>query len=163
MRRRVLIFLLVVLFCLAVAPITNFLTRKNLNEKSWLNKKFLYNMDFTSKWLSLALYQIGISTDPGQVVIGREGWLFLGDNYKQSQTVSRRGKTSDDLIIGQKIGDATIAWDHWLASKGVRLFRVMIGPNKETIYPEYLPMWAKPSSPTATGAPRCRNCPSPRR
>ena len=109
-------------------------------------------MDFTSKWLSLALYQIGISTDPGQVVIGREGWLFLGDNYKQSQTVSRRGKTSDDLIIGQKIGDATIAWDHWLASKGVRLFRVMIGPNKETIYPEYLPMWAKPSSPTATDA-----------
>ena len=28
-------------------------------------------------------YPLGISTDPKQVIIGRDGWLYLGDEYEQ--------------------------------------------------------------------------------
>ena len=152
MRRRVLVFLSVTLCCLAVAPIANLLLNERLGERKWWRKTILYNMDFASKWLNLTLYPMGISTDPEQVVIGRRGWLYLGDKYEQTRTVTRRGQTPSDLAMGQRIGAATQAWENWLASKGVQIFRVMIGPNKGTIYPEYLPMWAKPPGATATDA-----------
>ncbi len=144
----------VVLCCLTLVPIANVLSTQGLDGKHWWKRQFLYNMDFMSRWLSRALYPIGISTDPEQVVVGREGWLYLGDQYEESRTVTRRGQTPAEVDAGQRIGAATLAWERWLAGKGVRLFRVMIAPNKETIYPEYLPAWAKPSlaRPTATDA-----------
>lgn len=152
MRKRVFIFLLAVLCGLLVAPLVNILLNPNLDQGKWRKKEFLYNMDFLSEWPSFFLYQAGISTHPKQLVIGREGWLYLGDNYAQSRTVARNGQTPADLASGQKIGAASQAWETWLKNKGVRLFRVMLGPNKESIYPEYLPAWASPATPTATDA-----------
>lgn len=109
-------------------------------------------MDFASRWAARLLYPLGISTNPTQVIIGRNDWLYLGDKYNQTQTVDRRPPSESDFLLGQKIGRATEAWDAYLTSKGVKLFRVMIGPNKGSVYPENLPIWAKPSFPNATDA-----------
>ena len=109
-------------------------------------------MDFASTWLSRVLYPIGISTDPQQVVIGYDNWLYLGDKYEQTRSVYRRAQTAADIENGKLVNAAMEAWEAYLASKGVKLFRIMIGPNKETIYPEQLPIWARPVSPTATDA-----------
>lgn len=109
-------------------------------------------MDFVSRWLAIALYPLGISTDPKQVIIGRDGWLYLGDMHAQTVSVDRRPPTAAEIELGKQIGAATDAWDAYLSSKGVKLFRVMIGPNKGTIYPEHMPGWAKPASPNATDA-----------
>ena len=115
-------------------------------------KAFLYNLDFAAQWPNFFLYQLGISTHPKQVVIGRDGWLYLGDDYAQSRTSARNGQTADDLTVSKKIGEASQAWEAWLASKGVRIFRVMVGPNKASIYPEHLPNWAMSATPSATDA-----------
>ena len=152
MRKHVFIFLLVAVCGLLVAPLTNMALNPHRDQGKWQTKEFLYNMDFLAEWPGFFLYKVGISTHPKQLVIGREGWLYLGDNYAQSITVARNGQTATDLATGQKIGAASQAWDAWLKTKGVRVFRVMLGPNKESLYPEYLPAWARPVTPTATDA-----------
>lgn len=152
MRRSVFVFLSAVLLSLLVVPAINILAAPNRDAIKWKEKAFLYNMDFAARWGARLLYPIGISTDPEQVIVGRDGWIFLGDQYEQTRTVDRRPPSKADYTLGQEIGSATKAWDAYLASKGVKLFKIMIGPNKGTIYPEYLPTWAKTSSPNATDA-----------
>lgn len=152
MRRSVFVFLSAVLLSLLVVPAINILTASNRDAIKWKEKNFLYNTDFASRWAARLLYPIGISTNSKQVIIGRDGWIFLGDQYEQTRTVDRRPPSNADFVLGQEIGSATEAWDTYLSSKGVKLFRVMIGPNKGTIYPEFLPFWAKPSLPNATDA-----------
>ncbi len=152
MRKRVFIFLLTVLGGLLIAPLVNVLSHPNVGMEKWRERENLYNLDFASQWPNFLLYQLGISTHPEQIVIGREGWLYLGDNYAQSRTVNRNGQTPADLVNSQKIGAASQAWEIWLKNRGVRLFRVMVGPDKESIYPEYLPTWARPAATTATDA-----------
>ncbi len=109
-------------------------------------------MDLVSSWAARLLYPLGISTSPNQVIIGREGWLYLGDQYEQTVTVDRSPLTLSEIELGKQIGAATEAWEAYLSNRGVKLFRIMIAPNKSTIYPEYLPVWAKPTSPNATDA-----------
>lgn len=109
-----------------------------------------YNLDSALGWLNQRLYQFGISTDPTRVIIGREGWLYLGDEYAQIRTVARRGQTGEDVDRGCQIASALAEWETWLTGMGVRQYRVVIAPNKGTIYPEHLPNWAKPSQPSAT-------------
>ncbi len=152
MRKRIVIFLSVVLCSLLIAPVVNILSSPNSQAVKWHDKAFLYNMDFASRWLSRALYSLGISTNPQQVIIGREGWLYLGDKYGETVSVGRRGQTASEIAIGQKIGAVAMEWEAWLTDHGVKLYRVMIAPNKESIYPEHLPVWAKPVLPSATDA-----------
>ncbi len=152
MKRNVFVFLSTVFLSLLIVPVINILNTPNRDAIKWTAKSFLYNMDFASRWMARLLYPLGISTDPKQVIIGRDGWLYLGDQYEQTRTVDRQPPSNADLVLAQEIGRAAEAWDVYLASKGVKLFRVMIGPNKGSVYPEYLPVWAKPSSPNATDA-----------
>lgn len=44
----------------------------------------------------------------------------------------------------------TKAWNQWLKYKGVSLYRLMLEPNKNTIYPEYFPRWAQTANDSAT-------------
>ena len=152
MKNRVLIFLVIVLFSLLVPPVINIFSASNVNEINWKKKSFLYNMDFFSRICSMGFYYFGISTNSKQVIIGFEDWLYLGDQYEQTISIDRRPPTSSDLEVVEKIGIANSAWNVYLSSKGVKLFRVMIGPNKGAIYPEHMPRWARPASPNFTDA-----------
>jgi hypothetical protein len=147
-----LVLLTAVLLGLLAVPALNILATPDREPIQWTEKSFLYNMDFASRWAALLLYPLGISTNPKQVIIGHDGWLFLGDQYEQTLTIDRSPSTQADFAVGQSIGSATQAWNLYLVSKGVKVFKVMIGPNKATIYPEHLPTWAKPSSPNAFDA-----------
>ncbi len=161
MKQRVFFFLATVLVALAIPPIFNLLSAGGVpriplvgqNPQHWWNRAFLYNLDFASTWLSRCLYPLGISMDPDQVIVGRAGWLYLGDKHNSTRSVARRGQTPNDVAMGQRIGVAAAAWDNWLRSKGVRLYSVMVGPNKGSIYPAPLPDWATPpAKPSATDA-----------
>lgn len=152
MKRRVFVFLSAVLLCLLTVPAINLLRVPSRDAIKWTEKSFLYNMDFVSQWTARVLYPLGISTDSKQVIIGRDGWLYLGDAYELTRTADRSSASDADIALGKKIGLATEAWDAYLATKGVKLFRLMIGPNKGTIYSEHLPNWAKPVFPNATDA-----------
>ncbi len=110
----------------------------------------LFNFDFAMSYPSRVLYPFGISTDSNQMIIGKDDWLYLGDHYEQTITASRLGPTVEDAETARKIGLATKLWDQWLTHKGVRGYRIMLVPNKETVYPEYLPDWAKPARHSVT-------------
>lgn len=133
-------------------PVVNIIFAPNLDAIKWKSKYFLYNVDFVASLAAKLFYPLGISTSPDQVIIGRDDWLYLGDQYDQTLSVHRRPPISSEVERGKQIGASSVAWDSYFSSKGVKLFRIMIGPNKGTIYPEHMPNWAKPASPNATDA-----------
>lgn len=151
MKHRISIFLVALLAVLLIVPAVNISRARNFEAIQW-EKSFFYNMDFASGFAAKWLYPLGISINPKSVVIGYDGWLFLGDSFQATLSAARHSPLAEDVQLTKQIGVAAAAWDAYFASKGVQLFRVMIGPNKGSIYPEHLPRWAQPVSPNATDA-----------
>jgi hypothetical protein len=152
MKKRVLMFVCVALLALAVVPVINLsmLNGQKNEGQEWWSESVLYNFDFALALLSRFSYPHGISTNPSQVFIGKEDWLYLGDQYNKTVAQGRHGTTAKDAQIAGLIGSATESWSQWLNQKGVSMFRVMLGPDKGTIYPEFLPDWAQPAAHSAT-------------
>lgn len=150
MKRKILFFLLSVILILLAVPVANIINAPSRDAIHLNEKSFLYNMDFVSRWTAALLYPIGISTNPKQVIIGKNDWLYLGDLYAKTISDDSRPATTRDIETGKQIGAATEAWNAYLTGKGVKVFQIMIGPNKGSIYPENMPSWAKPvlSNPT---------------
>ena len=153
MKQKARIFVSVALLALMLVPVINLIGRGTAHKKEggkWWSRSVLYNLDFAWSFTSRIFYPLGISTNPNQVIIGKDDWLYLGDQYEQRITVTRRGATDETTKAARKIGLATKSWQQWLKRKGVRLYRVMLGPDKSTIYPEFLPDWAQPAADSAT-------------
>jgi hypothetical protein len=150
MKRKVYIFIIFLFIGLLVVPAFNIFSEKNINSTHWRKKSFLYNIDFTLKWASFILYRFGMSTDPKQVIVGKNGWFFLGDAYEYTLTEARRAPTDADHLLAKKIAVTAQGWASDLSNQGVKVFKIMVGPNKGTIYPEYMPAWARPFSPGVT-------------
>ncbi len=148
-RRRTLAFLTAVLLSLMVMPVINIL-RAPPGKVEWREREFLFNIDPLTRWAARALVRAGISLRPDQVVVGRQGWFYLGNRYDRTREATRAEPTELDARHGRRVGAALSAWEPYLAERGVRLFRVVLLPNKETVYPEYLPDWATPPSRTST-------------
>lgn len=150
-RNRVILFLGFVLAVLAIVPIVNVISiEESKKTAAILVNKRLYNFDIPLRWVNGLLYKIGISTDSAQVVIGQDHWLYLGDRYEQTISVKRRGPVPGQRAVAQSIARAATCWARWLQEKGVRDYRVMLAPDKATVYRERLPGWAQPSAVSAT-------------
>lgn len=152
MKRSVFAFLSSILLVLICIPAINILSAPDKSAIKLTEKAFLYNMDFVARWTSEVLYPLGISIDPSEVIIGKDNWLYLGDMYHHTISNSRRPATDADVTIGKDSAATTKIWDAYLKDKGVKVFRVMIGPDKGSIYPEHMPNWAKPVSSNPTDA-----------
>ena len=86
----------------------------------------------------------GADTD-GRVLVGRDGWLFLRADGDPNFIASRglNPFTEDDLDAWQHVLEQRSAW---LAARGIPLL-IVIPPDKETVYPEYLPAEISPIRP----------------
>lgn len=153
MRRNLRAYLIVWMVVMAVAPLFNMVHRgpgvvlqHAFSGTAGLTEG-LYNLDELAMLWARVTYTWGISTDPPQAIIGREGWLYLGDQYRSTITVTRKGLTPHDLQEGREIAAAMTAWDRWLGRQGVAGFRIMIGPNKDAVYPAGVPAWATAREP----------------
>lgn len=150
MKKKVLIFVCVALLALTIVPIINFVLRtEKEGYKSW-SRTVLYNIDFALPFLSRFFYPLGISIDPNQVIIGKNDWLYLGDKYAKTITINRLGANFKDVKAIRNIGLATKSWEQWLRLKGVGSFQIMLGADKSTVYPEFLPDWIQPVTYSAT-------------
>ncbi|MCE9945346.1 alginate O-acetyltransferase AlgX-related protein [Aeromonas rivipollensis] len=150
MKNKVYLFLIMSVVGLLFMPFVNSLWGgKDYHDKEFFTKAHLFNVDKVLSVVNLVLYKIGVSTDPEQVVIGRNGWLYLGDKYANSITVSRMGETEKTIIDTTEIVRMVKGWDAWLKKNGVMTFRVLIGPNKDSIYSENLPNWTLPAKKSA--------------
>lgn len=152
MKRRSLRVLLGTGVALVLLPLFNLLVAPAPAKAGCCHAEQLFNMDFLIKGVSTVLYRLGISVDPGQVVVGREGWFFAGDRLDMSVTRNRATGGVRDVQQGMAYAEGAQRWDTYLRSKGVKRFQIMVAPNKESIYPEYLPGWAAPVTPGITDA-----------
>lgn len=76
----------------------------------------------------------GISPIP-DVVVGKEGWLYLGHGYTYEYYRAADPLRPDELHRWQQVLEERQAW---LATQGIQ-YVVLIAPEKETIYPEFMP------------------------
>lgn len=147
-KKHALLFIFLIFMGLSTVPITNIFLAINKDEEISLKKDALFNSDFLLMRSSEILYPFGISVDPENAIIGYDNWLYLGDLHSKTRSLTRLGPSANTLATARKVAKASKAWEKWLKRHGVSLYRIMVSPNKGTIYSEYLPNWAKPSSQT---------------
>lgn len=144
MTRKLTLFVLGVLASLLVLPAINIRDAKTSDV--WSDPSVLYVMDPVVGFVSGLLFPLGISVDSKAVLYGRDGWMHLSDLHSQTVTKTMTAATDEDRRTADNMGKALAAWNGLLTARGVKLFRIMIGPNKSTIYPETLPDWAQPAA-----------------
>ena len=152
MKRRNLAFFALAAALLSVVPAYNVLRARGEAPVRWTDRAFLFNVDMVPAWVSRVLLPLGISAVPDEVVIGRDRWLFLGDAHQSSLSVDRAPRVPADDEKAARIVAAMSAWDAFARARGVKAFRLMFAPNKGTVYPEYMPGWARPASPSGYDA-----------
>ncbi|WP_312978371.1 alginate O-acetyltransferase AlgX-related protein [Atlantibacter sp.] len=142
MKKKLFRFIAIILILLAVLPIVNIITM--VQEKSLsLKKERLFNVDSVLTLIGFAGYRLGLSTDPGEVMVGRNGWLFMGNNFSRSLQYKIEGIKESDMPVVEAIDKTIVAWDSWFKDNGVQNFKIMISPDKDSIYSEELPSWDK--------------------
>jgi hypothetical protein len=122
---------------LAAMPVLNLQVR-NLRPfperfEAFYRDRFGFRNDLIH-WLYVAQARwLGISGSP-KVIVGRSGWLFY-DDVPVGCDRANRPLTPGQLSAWQRMLEAR---RDWLAERGIR-FLFVIAPDKQSIYPEYLP------------------------
>ena len=115
--------------------------RENIREiESWFADRYGFRTELIALASRLSL-AVGVSPREDLVLLGEDGWLFLGN--AQNRVVD---KTTGRLLFTEAQLDAYAAGleeqRRWLADRGIG-FMVFVAPEKHTIYPERLPAWAR--------------------
>ncbi|KAB7728666.1 hypothetical protein F5984_17675 [Rudanella paleaurantiibacter] len=87
-----------------------------------------------SRW---QYWGLGGSPLPEKVVVGKEGWFFLGDGYN-NVVKQHRGLMPLSADSARLISTHLLRRQAELAAQGIRLY-VLIAPDSHSIYPEFLP------------------------
>jgi len=103
----------------------------------------LFSLDLAHSYINRFLYRQGISGNSRRVVVGRQGWLFLGNHYDQVMDKTRGIEVADTAParMAASVRELKQRQD-WLTGKGIMSLFV-IAPNKHTTYSEFLP-WDDP-------------------
>lgn len=114
--------------------------------EDYYNDHFIFRTRWV-RWNNLLTYRIFHSAASPDVVIGRQGWLFLGNvnEYFDEVDYYRNLKpfTAWELRRWQILLEERRAW---LKRRGIRYF-FAVAPNKSTIYPEFMPNWVRKINP----------------
>ncbi len=87
------------------------------------------------------------------MLIGKEDWLYYtGENNIQDHECTMPFTKTELAAIRERL----LAWNERLQQRGIR-FYVVIAPNKESIYPQYLPTGCKQACAPAVSTRYWRN------
>lgn len=78
-----------------------------------------------------------------EVLIGKDGWLFYETEHMTDDVRGTKGFTPEDLRNWQENLESR---RDWLAARGIK-YVFMVPPDKQSVYPEYLPDWLKRTGP----------------
>jgi alginate O-acetyltransferase complex protein AlgJ len=142
-RNKFLVWLTLSLSVFALLPLVNLYHQKPRWQFATLKTDVdnLFSMDKVQGWFNYGLYRLGISGNLADVVVGKQGWLFLGNAH--SNIVNKmRGvplpETREAYILSYI--NTMLNIQTRLAERGIPMLFV-IAPNKYSIYPEYAPAW----------------------
>ncbi|WP_370977119.1 alginate O-acetyltransferase AlgX-related protein [Enterobacter ludwigii] len=147
MKRYINAFLITAAIGLSVVPAVNIyqgmgaFKNNSQNEMAWFHYSKLYNLDFTLPYMGYVLYKNGISISPENVVIGKDGWLFLGDRHASVMSETRGMKQFNKKRL-DNFSEARKSWDKYVREQGGSGYFVSIAPNSHTIFREKMPDWA---------------------
>lgn len=138
------IFLIVVALVVAASlPIVNFfhgdIAEANISTaRAALDSA--YKVNHVTGWMNLVRTRFGYSSAPTQVIMGKDGWMYLGDEYAKNMSVTRGMilPTDRSYEIAKKNRESI---KDYAKEAGVQATYFMIAPNKESVYPENLPDW----------------------
>jgi len=110
--------------------------------ESYINDVFAFRNDLIDLY-SIIFLKVGVSVKPNNIIIGKNGFLFLGNKLSDviDQTTGKNLFSDDDLK----------AWNQRFLYRKKYLdqfdipFYLIIPPNKHSVYPEYLPDYIIPS------------------
>lgn len=153
-RARTTLFLGLNLAILLSLPLVNLSTRLLIGGQGLSTLRTTPVSDWWSRdelegiWLYVLMQTFGMSTWPEKVVVGDDGFLFLGNRF--NDVLDRTsGRYRPD-------GDAITAWaaqvDRFrtmVTSDGAD-FLFVLAPNKHSVYPEFLPPDHPPAPETVT-------------
>lgn len=140
------LFGVVTLVGLLILPVINVATQ-NIELKDILRISRIYNTDIVESYTNKFLVNYELSTQPDKTLVGKNGWYFLGDGYFDIVSKFRNGSDAEDIIEAtRKVITSQESWRNYYKDHNVADFKILVGPNKSTIYPEYLPVWAKSES-----------------
>ncbi|MEN3931525.1 hypothetical protein WJT86_10700 [Microvirga sp. W0021] len=150
MKAKVYVFLALSFLITGLVPAINLTSRViegNFRKMGWKKFASLYMADDVMPWLGKKAYAYGLSVTPSFVYIGKEKWLYLADPNipMDPTTVKRNGLSAVNVANFSRAFIALTTWDEWFKQHGVKEFKLMVGPDKESIYPEYQPDWAAPA------------------
>ncbi|ENQ1389113.1 hypothetical protein ACEOEZ_003852 [Enterobacter hormaechei] len=150
MKKYIYGFLISSVAILAIAPVVNVKHELDAGKKvidtskkqvhEWVDFTSFYKMDFAIPALSYTLYKMGISLYPNDTVVGKDGWLFLGDKYNKTISENRNLKPLSESDINKMIS-ARHAWDAYVKSYGGIGYVLTMAPDKHTVYSEEAPDW----------------------
>ncbi|POT58063.1 hypothetical protein C3432_09070 [Citrobacter amalonaticus] len=153
MKGKVFLFSAIVIASLAILPTYNIVNEPHLFKSKRMPERFrnLYNMDAVEAWVGAVAFKYGLSTEPEKVLIGKEGWLFLGDSFVKTLTKKIQGSSiiAKDMLAVSK---ATEAWGDYFKINGVQDFKIIIGPDKDSVYMDKLPKWDRHSPDSILGS-----------
>jgi len=82
---------------------------------------------------------IGVSNNPYYVVLGKNGWMFLGNVHAAKIDQYRRIVDYDADWVKTDVARIS-ALKTYLSDQNID-FLFAVPPNKENVYPEYMPAW----------------------
>lgn len=104
--------------------------------EKWYADKIILITKLSQIW-SMLNYTFGISTKPGQAIVGKNDWLFLGNDYASTidQYTGKNIANSEEILLMVK----SFKQINDVAKEYKVPFLLVVPPDKNDIYPEYLP------------------------
>ena len=134
-QKNIAVFFIVTLVLLSVLPVLNFIKKPHE-----LSTEKLFNTDVIESLINqVFLTLFNRSLRPMDVITGKDGFLFLGENYNHliSQTQNHYPHRHQDI---ENWVNNLKTIQQWYTSKDIH-FVMSVVPNKHTVYHDKLPNW----------------------
>jgi hypothetical protein len=124
-----------------------FLDAKNNASKlyEWYKSKLGFKKELLKIYQFIKEDLLNTNPFPNKVFAGRDGWLFLGDDFDYALSTSLGIKRLNKRQIDKLAGIITSHYN-WCDQRGIRYYFMLV-PGKHDIYSEFLP-FGKPDMPT---------------
>lgn len=137
-------FLVISILIVSSVPIFNIIT---IGKK--IERKQIYSFDNLQGYRNYGIYKLfNYSMNKEQVIIGKDDFLFLGNNY-DNVLHKTNGTYRPDIKEVNQWTDKLKNLQKWYEDRGIK-FVIAIAPNKHSIYKENLPNWMKYNGKTIT-------------
>ena len=112
-------------------------TEKSGRIDSFINDNAPFKNELTSLNAGINLKLFG-TVQSGEVLLGKDGWLFLKNNHDSNSTDDYQGTNHYSQQEMQSLADRLLQLKNILDDRGVRL-KIIVAPNKEQVYSQYMP------------------------